>query len=290
MSSVQRGNGSIAILGADGQLGEGFVRALGPACRPFTRADVDLTDIDAIGRWTRSVTSELVINCAAYTQVDKAEDDVETAHRVNALAVGALAGAMAGHQVRFVTFSTDYVFDGAKEDGYIESDTPHPLNVYGQTKLEGERRALAANPDALVIRTSWLLSSTHRNFLTAVLEQLTRSGEASVVDDQRGRPTFVDDLVVATLDAINRKAAGLLHLTNQGETTWFGLARQIAVAAGFEPDRVRPQSSGDLDRPALRPRNSLLSSERLRALGMSRLADYAVRVPETVEEVMNKSR
>ena len=115
-----------------------------------------------------------MINCAAYTAVDAAETDADTARAVNAVAVGALAEATARARIGFVTFSTDYVFDGEKPTGYVESDRPNPLNVYGRTKLEGEQLALEAHPEALIVRTSWLLSATHRNFLTTMLDAAGR--------------------------------------------------------------------------------------------------------------------
>jgi len=264
----------IAVLGAKGQLGSAFVRALGDSCLPVTRADLDLTDVGTIEPWVRSVRPDLVINCAAYTAVDAAETDVETARIVNAIAVGALAETAARHEVGLVTFSTDYVFDGEKETGYVESDEPNPLNVYGRTKLEGEQLALTAHPDVLVVRTSWLLSSTHRNFLTTMLGKLAE-GEVTVVTDQRGRPTFVDDLVQATVNAADVGATGILHLTNQGETTWFDLARQIADQAGFDPSLVQPTTSAQLNRPARRPANSVLDSERLGLFGLKELPAYS---------------
>ena len=269
----------IAVLGANGQLGSAFVRALGDSCLPVTRAGLDLIDVETIEPWVTSVRPDLVINCAAYTAVDAAESDVETARTVNATAVGALAEATARHHVGLVTFSTDYVFDGEKEMGYVESDEPNPLNVYGTTKLEGEQLALGANPNALVVRTSWLLSTTHRNFLTAMLESLPK-GDVSVVDDQRGRPTFVDDLVSATLEAVAADASGVLHLANQDETTWFGLAREIAQVAGFDPDLVKPIRSSELDRPALRPSNSVLNSERLPQLAVAEMPSHRQSLPK----------
>ena len=273
----------IAVLGANGQLGSAFVRALGNSCLPVTRAGLDLIDVETIEPWMTSVRPDLVVNCAAYTAVDAAESDVETARTVNASAVGALADATTRHHVGLVTFSTDYVFDGEKETGYVESDEPNPLNVYGTTKLEGEQLALGANPNALVVRTSWLLSTTHRNFLTAILESLTK-GDVSVVDDQRGRPTFVDDLVSATLEAVAADASGVLHLANQDETTWFGLAREIAQVAGFDPELVKPIRSSELDRPALRPSNSVLNSERLAGLGMEPLPELQPGLEEAVRD------
>ncbi len=164
----------------------------------------------------------------------------------------------------------------------MERDQPNPLNVYGGTKLEGEQLALDAHPHPLVIRTSWLLSTTHRNFLNTMLARLAE-GEVSVVDDQRGRPTFVDDLVVGTLTAIDAGASGILHLTNQGETTWFDLAREIAELAGHNPGLVKPATSAALDRPATRPKNSVLDSERLAELGIEPLPQWQPGLKEAVK-------
>ncbi len=251
---------------------------LGDQCIVVTRQDLELTDTESIEPWVESTQPEVVINCAAYTAVDAAETDADTAWAVNGRAVGALAEATARHGIGFVSFSTDYVFDGEKPIGYVESDQPNPINVYGKTKLEGEQLALAAHPDALVIRTSWLLSATHHNFLTTML-QLLAKGPVEVVDDQRGRPTFVDDLVAGTLAAIEVGASGILHLTNQGVTTWYGLAREIAKVAGLDVDLVQSISSSALDRPARRPANSVLDSERMDLVGVGLLGHYLVSLP-----------
>jgi dTDP-4-dehydrorhamnose reductase len=263
----------IAVLGAHGQLGSAFVKALGGDCLPVTRDQLDLTDTGSIATWVESVKPTLVINCAAYTAVDAAESDADTARAVNTVAVGALAEATDRLGVGLVTFSTDYVFYGEKQGGYVESDMTNPLNVYGATKAEGERLALAANPGALVVRTSWLLSTTHHCFLTTILSKL-EEGVVSVVDDQRGRPTLVDDLVRSCLDAVDVGATGILHLTNRGDTTWFGLAREIAELAGGDPKMVRATTSRFVAGRARRPLNSILDTERLRALRVNPLPDY----------------
>jgi len=274
----------IAVLGASGQLGSAFVRNLGSACLPVTRDELDLTDLDAIGPWMKSVMPELVINCAAYTAVDAAESHAEAARTVNALAIGALAESTAHHGAGLVTFSTDYVFDGEKETAYVESDGPHPLNVYGRTKLEGERLALRANPETLVIRTSWVLSGTHPNFASKMVELISK-GPVRVVDDQRGCPTLVDDLVVATNSAIKARTAGVLHLVNNGQTTWFGLAREIAEIAGLDPDAVTACPSSEYPRPAKRPLNSVLDSERLDELMISRLPHYRQSLETAIRQI-----
>lgn len=279
----------IAVLGASGQVGSAFARHFGVACLPVTRDMLDLSDIDAIAPWIASNRPDMVINCAAYTAVDAAESDPTTARRVNSAAVEALARACGSNGIGFVTFSTDYVFDGTKETAYVETDVPNPLNVYGQSKAEGERLALALYPSSLVIRTSWVLSATHRSFASTMID-LISDGPVRVVDDQRGHPTLVDDLVISVSEAITAGAAGILHITNAGETTWFALAREIADMAGLDAQRVTPCRSEELPRPAQRPRNSLLASERFRELGLAALPHYRPSLERIVRELAESQR
>jgi dTDP-4-dehydrorhamnose reductase len=278
----------IAVLGAGGQLGSAFMKILGGKARAVTRAELDLADADEIGPWLASKRPDLVINCAAYTAVDAAETDADIARRVNATAVGRLAEVTGAMGTGLVTFSTDYVFDGSKQGRYVESDPTDPINVYGQTKLEGERLALEAHPEALVVRTSWVLSGTHHNFAATMLDLISR-GEVRVVDDQKGRPTLVDDLAPATLEAVRAGVTGVLHLTNQGVTTWFGLARDIAGLAGLDPERVIPIPTSDFPRPARRPANSVLDSERLDDLGLEPLPDYHQSLNRAVDQLVKVS-
>lgn len=275
----------IAVLGSSGQLGTAFVDLLGDEATPISRAELDLTDLAAVPDWVASTRPKAVINCAAYTAVDAAEEDEETARLVNAAAVGELARATHAHGAQFVTFSTDYVFDGAKGEPYVESDEPNPLSVYGRTKAEGERLALEANPNTLLVRTSWVLSGTHRNFVTTMLG-LIREGTVDVVDDQRGHPTLVSDLAAGTMGAIDLGAAGILHLANQGVTTWCGLAREIAALAGLDADRVRAISTAQFPRPAPRPPNSVLDSERTHDLGIAPLPHYRDSLPAVVQSLL----
>lgn len=279
----------IAVLGAGGQLGTAFIGLLDGDAVPLTRADIDLTRPEEIEPWIASNRPALVINCAAYTAVDAAEEHESTARLVNATAVGYLAESTARHGAGFVTFSTDYVFDGTKDSGYIESDPPHPLNVYGETKLEGEQLAMEINPGVLVIRTSWVLSGTHRNFASAMLELIAK-GPVLVVNDQRGKPTLVDDLAAATMEAVQREASGVVHLTNQGETTWFGLARDIAEFSGLDLDHVMPITTDQFSRPATRPTNSVLDSERLDELSLAPLPHYRPSLRRAVEQLLSTGR
>jgi dTDP-4-dehydrorhamnose reductase len=247
----------------------------------LTRADLDLTDLDLIGPTIGALEPTFVINCAAYTDVDAAESDEDTANAVNGYAVGELARVCHEAGSRFVTFSTDYVFDGLKEGEYVESDPPNPINAYGRSKVLGERLAFEANPDSLVIRTSWLLSGTHSNFVMAIRDQLAE-GEVTVVADQYGTPTFVDDLAMATLQAVNNGATGILHLTNEGVTTWFGIAQSIAEMADIGLEGVHPCTSVEYDSVAIRPINSVLGSERMEYFEVPSLPPWRMALAQIV--------
>lgn len=275
----------IAVLGASGQVGMALVELLGDRALPVTRDELDISQTSLIPVWVEENRPDVIINCAAYTAVDAAETNPSAAHAVNAVAVGELAKASHTVGARFVTFSTDYVFDGIKARPYVESDSPNPLSVYGQTKLAGERLALEANPDALVIRTSWVLSGTHSNFAATMID-LIRVGPVNVVDDQRGRPTIASDLAVSVVQCIDGDVAGIIHLTNRGEASWFELAREIAAVAGLDLDRVRPTTTESYLRPAPRPPNSLLDSERLETLAMDELPDYPDSLSRVVAELV----
>ena len=277
----------IVITGPTGQLGTAFGRLLeGREVRSITEDELDFRYLDEIPKALGTIRPSLVINCAAYTAVDAAEEDVDTARLVNATAVEALARACNDLGARFVTFSTDYVFDGTKAGGYVESDETNPQSVYGVTKLEGEQLALDNPPNTLVVRTSWLLSGTHPNFASTMIK-LIRNGPVKVVDDQRGRPTLADDLARITLDAIDREASGVLHLANEGVTTWFGLAREIAAVAGLDPERVTPCTTDEFPRPAPRPADSVLNSERVAGLGIESMPPYGPGLQAAVLALMD---
>ncbi|MEX0865167.1 MAG: dTDP-4-dehydrorhamnose reductase [Acidimicrobiia bacterium] len=275
----------IAVLGATGQLGTAFTRLLGESAVAVSRSSLDMSDPESIPSWVKGERPELIINCAAHTAVDRAEGDEAAARLINAEAVARLAQAAGEHGAALVTFSTDYVFDGTKDTPYVESDLPNPLSAYGRTKLEGERRALGVNPATLVVRTSWLLSATHRNFAATILG-LIRRGEARVVDDQRGRPTIATDLAKTAMECVRANASGLLHLTNHTDTTWFDLARDIAGLAGMDDSRVIATTTSESPRPARRPANSMLDSERLEDLGIASLPHYRDSLPSVVEGLL----
>jgi dTDP-4-dehydrorhamnose reductase len=263
--------GDIVVTGASGQLGTAFQSHI-PEARFLTRADLDLSEPATIGPALERLDAAAIINCAAYTAVDAAEENDEMALTVNGRAVSELAGAADRAGIPFVTYSTDYVFDGSGTRPYVESDGTDPINAYGRSKLVGERAALA-HPGSLVIRTSWVISGTHPNFVATML-RLAQQRPLSVVNDQWGCPTIASDLAGATLRAMEVGATGLLHLTNQGPTTWFELARTALHMGGLDPARITPCATEDYPTPARRPAYSVLTSERLAALGMRPLKHW----------------
>jgi dTDP-4-dehydrorhamnose reductase len=254
----------ILITGGGGMLAHDLKAALGArgdaqAIAP-TRAQLDVTNAEHVRGVMASYRPELVFNCAAFTHVDLCETDPR-ARAVNADAVATIAQACAAARARLVHVSTDFVFDGTKASPYVESDPTHPLSAYGRTKREGEERALEA-PGALVVRSSWLFGRRGPNFVEAMLKQ-AESGkkEVRVVTDQVGRPTATSDLAEALLALSDAKASGIVHYANAGEVSWNEFAREIYRMAGFEGVEVRPITSAELDRPAVRPAYSVLSTE-----------------------------
>jgi dTDP-4-dehydrorhamnose reductase len=277
----------IVVTGANGQVGTAIMELLQYDSVGLTRADLDLCDIGSIRRLLHQYNPSAIINCAAYTAVDQAETDQSTARAVNAEAVGELASVARDLDARFVTFSTDYVFDGEKIGSYVESDATGPINVYGESKLQGERLAFEANPESLIIRTSWVISGTHRSFVSTMIDLIGR-GHVRVVDDQRGRPTMAEDLATGTIGALAAEATGLIHMTNAEQMTWFSLAREIADLAGLDPTNVDPCSTEDFPRPARRPKNSSLSSERMQEFDLTDLPSSRRALERAVRQIVSE--
>jgi dTDP-4-dehydrorhamnose reductase len=198
-----------------------------------------------------------VVNCAAYTDVDGAESESERAHAINA--DGAHNVAEAAERVLYV--STDYVFDGGKREPYVESDATSPLQEYGHSKLAGERVTAEANDNHLVVRSSWLFGAGGRNFVDTMLTLARDRQELLVVDDQVGSPTFTGHLADALVALATADQRGLLHVTGSGSCSWYAFARAIFDRSGIEAD-VRPCTTDEFPRPARRPANSILASER----------------------------
>ncbi len=273
----------ILVTGANGQVGTALRSVLSGASF-WTRRELDLRFPASIRPLILAAEPSVVINCAAYTAVDRAEAEPELAFTVNGEAVGELAEACRIAGARFVTLSTDYVFDGESPHPYVESSPTNPVSAYGRSKLDGEERARAAHADTLVIRTSWVLSGTHPNFVATML-RLSRERSLRVVDDQRGHPTLASDLAVGVAAAATSAATGVLHLTNADVVTWYDLAREALAIAGRDTGMIEPCSTAEYPTPAQRPANSVLESERLPELGIGALPSFRIGLPGLIADL-----
>src|SRR3954470_19025094 len=235
-------------------LGQAVMRAAGDRGVGLTHAELDVTDAAAVAGTLDAAT---VVNCAAYTDVDGAEADPETAHAVNERGARNVAEAAA----RVVYVSTDYVFDGTKPSPYLESDPVNPLSAYGRSKLAGERATLTASPHSVIVRSSWLFGPGGPNFVTTMLRLAEERDRVNVVDDQVGCPTFTGHLAEALLELAEGSAHGFLHVAGGGTCSWYEFARAIFDRAGADAE-LRPCTTAEFPRPAARPPNSALASER----------------------------
>ena len=258
----------ILVTGAGGMLGTDFVRAArywNHDVVPFTHTEVDITDAKAIWEACARERPDVVVNCAAFTNVDAAEDDLVTASRVNVDGARFTALAAAEIGAAIVYPSTDYVFDGQKGAPYIESDQTRPLSIYGQTKATGEAETAAANQRYIIVRSSWLFGTGGRNFVDTMLALGSDQGEVVVVRDQVGCPTYTAHLADALVRLIDAKAYGIHHIAAAGECSWYEFAQEIFRQAGVEC-HVMSMTSDELNRPAPRPPYSVLSTERRQAI------------------------
>lgn len=227
----------------------------------LTRADLDITDSDAVfDRFERELPA-VVINCAAFTGVDLAEQFEEEAFAINADGAGNVASAAAHVGARVIHISTDYVFDGTKSEPYVESDEVGPLGVYGRSKLAGEEQVAMNNPRHLIVRTSWLFGAGGKNFVETMLGLAESQSEILVVADQFGCPTYSRELATSLVELADFERLGVMHLCGEGVTTWYDLAVEIFRQTQTEVS-VLSGVTAMLDRPAPRPLNSAMVSER----------------------------
>lgn len=261
----------VLVTGGSGQVGTGIAAAnrgrfeiIAPS-----RAELDLADPAAIDRWITAHDWAAVINCAAYTAVDKAENDRDAAFALNAAAPGRIAEATARRDIPLLHVSTDYVFDGSKPEPYVEDDPVAPLGVYGASKEAGERAVRAANPRHLILRTAWVVSPWGSNFVKTMLRLGGERDELRVVDDQRGCPTGASDIAETLLALAEHMiadpaaSAGTYHFVNAGEATWYELARTIFDHPAAPKPAVSPIPTSAYPTPARRPANSRLSTRSI---------------------------
>jgi dTDP-4-dehydrorhamnose reductase len=268
----------VLITGAGGQLGRDLqihCDAQGDEVVAATRATLDISDRDAVYQAVTGVRPDVVLHAAAYTAVDAAEGDPGAAYLVNALATRWAADASRRVGAHLVAVSTDYVFDGTKDEPYHEWDRPNPQSVYGRSKWGGEHEIAVHGPGSTIVRASWVCGEHGNNMVKTVLRLADRP-ELAFVDDQRGQPTFTADLAVGMRRLAAARIPGLFHMTNQGAVSWYEFVRAILESAGHDPAKVRPITTAELDppRPAPRPANSVLDNAALRLAGFPLLPHY----------------
>jgi len=254
----------ILTTGSHGLLGTNILPVLERSFTviPYDIEEWDITDRDAGERTIRDIRPDVILNLAAYTNVDECEDCLSLADRVNAEAPGIMAKLCSDHNIKFVHISTDYVFDGEKETPYREDDETNPTSVYGLSKLSGEKKVLANCPDAIIIRTQWLYGHGGINFITKITKIAREQGVAEVVNDQRGCPTYAKDIADPILLLIEKNRSGIYHVANAGSCTWFDFAREIFSCLHIDVV-LKPITSEQLNRKANRPRNSVFDCSRL---------------------------
>jgi dTDP-4-dehydrorhamnose reductase len=264
------------VFGCAGQLGvelEREFRQRGYAVAGWDRRQVDITNPEAVEGAVAQFNPDVVLNAAAYNQVDVAESEPAAAFQVNALAVRNIALACRQSGAKLVHYSTDYVFDGAAGRPYVETDPPHPLGAYAVSKLAGEYYAKAYLDDALIVRTSGVfglggLQTARGNFIELML-RLAREGKTiRVVEDHTGSPTYAPLLAARTADLVERGVSGVIHVGGGTPITWFDFARMIFSEAGLQPD-LRPTNDREYRTPARRPKYSALSNGRMESLGVA---------------------
>lgn len=264
------------ITGANGQLGRELARLM-PDAILTDSATLDITDADAVREFVKRNNVDTIINCAAYTAVDRAEDDADTAARVNVVGPENLAKSGA----RVVHISTDYVFDGTGHTPYEPDDAPNPVSVYGRTKLAGERAVLENAKSAVVIRTAWLYSPFGNNFVKTMRRLGAERESINVVCDQIGSPTYAGDLAAAIVAILPQMRDGMheiYHFTNEGVCSWYDFACAIMALSGL-PCRVNPIPSSQYPTRATRPMYSVLSKEKIKH-------DFNITIPHWQEALI----
>jgi dTDP-4-dehydrorhamnose reductase len=265
----------ILVTGANGQLGRS-IKSLVEKSKVshsfifISRDQLDLSHLNDIQNYFKAHKFDLIINCAAYTKVDKAELDERQANLINHLAVKQIAEIAQSHNIKLIHISTDFVFDGLKHDLYLEEDTPLPLNVYGKTKLAGENAILSImKTNASIIRTSWVYSEYGNNFVDTILRLIQKDVDLNIVSDQIGTPTYANDLAQAILNIVRNekfaefeKASEVYHYSNEGECSWYDFAKEIASISGANCT-IHPISTENYPTAAIRPSRVLMSKRKV---------------------------
>lgn len=275
---------NVLVTGASGQLGNELKKLTARLNLPFqfffTDADtLDVTDREQVDSFVKDYRILYIINCAAYTAVDKAETEIEKAYLVNEKAVENIAIVAKQEGAKLIHISTDFVFDGRSEIPYTEDMEPHPLSVYGQSKLKGEEALQAVGGEWMIIRTSWLYSEYGNNFVKTMIRLMNERDQLTIVDDQRGTPTYAADLAEMIVHILQSSEetewkTGIYHFSNRGETSWFGFAGEIKLQAGIDGCELVPVKTHEYGAPAPRPAYSVMDLSKICAAFHVEIPDW----------------
>ena len=277
----------VLVTGTKGQLGYDVVNELEKRGHTAVAVDIeemDITDAVSVERVITEAEVEAVIHCAAYRAVDAAEDNVEICRRVNAEGTENIAKVCKKLDLKMIYISTDYVFDGEGERPWEPDDERHPLNVYGQTKYEGELAVEKYLEKYFIVRIAWVFGVNGKNFIKTMLKLSETHEELNVVDDQVGSPTYTYDLAVLLVDMVESDKYGRYHATNEGLCTWYEFAKEIFRQAGVEV-KVNPVTSDMFPAKAKRPKNSRMSKDKLDANGFHRLPTWQDALERYLSEI-----
>ena len=297
----------ILVTGKNGQLGRSIHKLVNTDAKIDNnqysndfifvgRGELDLSSESSIGHYFNNNDKfDIIINCAAYTAVDKAEEEQELANQVNHLAVKQLAGIAKEQKAKLIHTSTDYVFNGESDKPYLETDTANPINVYGETKLAGEQALKEIMPaNAIIIRTSWVYSEYGNNFVSTMLRLGKDRDEINVVSDQIGSPTYATDLAEVILKIIGNKeyknkkqSTEIYHYSNKGKVSWYDFAKEIFKIAGVGC-KVNPITTQQYPTPAQRPRNTLMSKDKIIEKFEVEILDWKESLQACIKNIENK--
>ena len=282
----------ILVTGSNGQLGKELQRICntlpGHEFIFLSKSDMPVNQFEMVRHIFNTLKPAYCINCAAYTAVDKAEEEKDLAFEINGEAVGVLAAVCLEHETKFIHISTDYVFDGKGDKPYLESDETSPVNAYGASKLKGEEEAFKYNPDSLIIRTSWVYSEFGKNFVKTMLRLMADKNSISVVNDQVGSPTYAADLadVILKIIQLQEWKPGIYHFSNEGVITWFDFASEIKKITRANTE-IHPISTAEFPTPAQRPAYSVFNKQKIQdAFGIN-LKDWKARLATCIQRIEN---
>jgi len=266
----------ILITGSKGQLGSELVELLSKdnEVYGFGHEELDITDKNCVIEIISKIVPDIIIHSAAFTNVDGCESNIKTAFDVNIIGTGNVAMASKKNKSKMVYISTDYIFDGKKNSPYLESDIPNPVSIYGISKYGGELVGKHFLDNFFIVRTSWLYGKRGKNFVNTILDIAKDKKELRVINDQVGSPTYVPDLAKAISALISTKYYGIYHITNSGECSWYEFTKKILKYAEIKDVKVIPISTEELNRPAPRPKYSVLANLNLEKRGIHKMRNW----------------